>query len=97
MSRCDPREHGVRRGQRLEREDPRLRVQSGGKQRELAAIGADIDHARKIPPGEGAHVFDGRGDAVAQPGTKAAVGYELQQLARAACELGRAAGGRCFS
>ena len=42
-------------------------------------------------------MLDGRGDAVAQPGTKAAVGCELQQLARAACEIGRAAAGRYFS
>ena len=83
MTRCDPREHAVCLGQGLEREDARVRVEAGGEQGELAAIGADVDHARKVPPGQGARVLDRRGDAVAQAGTKAAIGHHAQQLWRA--------------
>ena len=84
MTRCDAREHGVWPGQRLEREDPRLRKDAGREHRELAAIGADVDHAREVPPGKGAGMLDGRGDAVAQPGAKPSIGHEAQQLPRAA-------------
>ena len=83
MTRCDAREHGVWPGQRLEREDPRLRIEAGREYRELAAIGADVDHAREVPPRKGAGMLDGRGDAVAQPGAKPSIGHEAQQLPRA--------------
>jgi hypothetical protein len=91
----DAREHCIRLRQGLEGEDLRLRPQAGGKQRELATIGANIDHAREVASAERARVLDGGGDAVAQAGTKTAIGHEAQQLARTAHEFGRgaAAGG----
>jgi hypothetical protein len=87
-TRHDPREHRIWPGQWLDHEDPRLRVQTGGEQRELGRDWADVDHARKLPPGEGARVLDARGDAVAQPGTKAALGHEAQPLVRAPHDVG---------
>lgn len=79
----DAREHGVWVGQRLEREDPRAWIEAGRKHRELAAIGADVDHAREVAPRERAGMLDGRGDAVAQARTKPAIGDQMQQLPRA--------------
>jgi hypothetical protein len=88
VPRRDPAEDGVRPRQRLEREDPRLRIQPGTEQGELAAVGADVDHAREVAPGQRRLVLDGRGHAMAQARAKAAVEQQARELPAAADQLG---------